>query len=179
MNRIATGVFCLMAALCSGAGAATGADYRWNGSQKMLPCGPHRFELVTTCAFADNADSHCFRQALTFGTADGTSHRTMTIHYPKVKRGDEFVIGAFCVADRSRHYVVLQGSNFGSCSEGCEWYDFFTSDGRYLGSTTHIARSSSFKRRDIFKRHPALTRRLIGRIRKNEVGDGFDVGRGE
>jgi len=59
------------------------------------------------------------------------------IHYTQPWRNGNtpFIADAACIKKNKRHYVRLYSTNFGLCRNGCEWSDFFTAQGKYLGST--------------------------------------------
>ena len=43
--------------------------------------------------------------------------------------------------------MVLNNTNFGLCADVCEWHDFFTNRGQYLGSTPGLKGTTSFSRK--------------------------------
>lgn len=79
----------------------------------------------------------------------------------------------------SQHYIILTGTNFANCREGCEWHDFFMADGRYIGSTPNLAKASTFRRRDIYKSSPKLARKLRTHVQDQELLESFDIHRAE
>lgn len=179
MNRLFTCI-ALAGASCGATTMAAELPTRWFGSQKMLTCGPYRFEAVTTCAGGDDvAEPYCFKQTFTFGNVSARPYRTITLHYHPKAELSELVTGADCINVESKHYIVLSGTNFGNCREGCEWLDFFTGNGKYLGSTPNLAKASTFRRRDIYRSSPKLARKLHKHMQNEKPLERFDIHRAE
>lgn len=157
---------------------ATAANY-WTGSQKMLSCGKDRLEIVTTCSIGDDSDAHCFKKTITFGNANADSIVVRQLSYVGLKNTPEMVVSAMCVSAENHDFIVLANTNFTNCKEGCEWSDYFGSNGRYLGSTVNQSRNTSFKRRGLRNSDLSLIRKISSAVQQKQIEDSFDIKRGD
>lgn len=109
-----------------------------------LACGQTKVVITTTCLGEE--DTYCFHQNVAFVAKSGHI-KNVSYGHPFRDGAPPFVPSASCVKVKQQHYVMLAGVNFGLCTSICEWHDFFTNRGKYLGSTLGWKGATSFTRK--------------------------------
>jgi hypothetical protein len=138
-------------------------------SQAALRCGKHRISLTTSCHEQQEDDTPlCPSQEM---HVEGTGANKVTEYRHQINGGDQdYVTEAACFEKGEAAYLVLSGTNFGNCA-GCEWEDFYTPDGRYLGSTAGIYKDSGFRRKTLSPgARKAIKETVIEKYRTAQTG---------
>ncbi len=109
-----------------------------------LDCDQTKVVITSTCI--NETVTYCFHQNVAFIARNG---HIKNVGYSQPYRLDDppFIASAGCVKVKQQHYVVLNNTNFGLCADVCEWHDFFTNHGQYLGSTPGLKGITSFSRK--------------------------------
>lgn len=109
-----------------------------------LDCNQTKVVITSTCISEE--DPYCFHQNVAFVAKSG--HIKNVGYSQPYRLGDPpFIASAGCVKVKQQHYVVLNNTNFGLCADVCDWQDFFTNRGQYLGSTPGVKGLTSFSRK--------------------------------
>lgn len=109
-----------------------------------LNCGQTKIIITTTCLSEEN--TYCFHQNVAFIAQNG--HIKNVGYSQPYRLGDPpLIASAGCVRVKQQHYVILNNTNFGLCADVCDWQDFFTHRGQYLGSTLGWKGATSFTRK--------------------------------
>lgn len=124
-------------------------------------CNKHKIAITSTCITKDefNSDPYCFMQNIAF--INSTSKQANYISYHYTNDSQKFINNAKCIESKNKFYVELESGNLGNCKI-CEWSDYFSESGRYLGSEQGLAGKTSFSRRLI--RRKELQRIKEGRL---------------
>lgn len=102
--------------------------------------------MVITSTCISKEDSYCFHQNVAFIAKNG--HIKNVGYSQPYRLGDPpFIVSAGCVRVQQQHYVILNNTNLGLCADVCDWQDFFTNRGQYLGSTKGLKGLTSFSRK--------------------------------
>ncbi len=109
-----------------------------------LNCGQAKIVITTTCLGEES--TYCFHQNVAFVAKSGHI-KNVSYGHPFRDGSPPFVPSASCVKIKQQHYVMLAGVNFRLCTSICEWHDFFTHRGQYLGSTLGWKGATSFTRK--------------------------------
>jgi hypothetical protein len=154
----------LLALLLFAAGAAAAAGVAppapakgWT-SEDSMTCGDSRVVVATACIEEDD-EPWCASQQLTV-TGPGGKRET-AYRYSLKDRIQPFITGAACYKKGKEALIILQRTNFGNC-RGCEWSDFYTADGRYLGSNDGMNREESLRHKPLSAELRALVARVAG-----------------
>lgn len=103
----------------------------------VLQCGETEVVVTTACMDTANGGVYCFNQNLAFlnfsKNGEGIYKNISYIH-PSDGAGSPFMADVACIKVGEKYYVRTGSTNFGNCY-GCEWSDFFTNRGKYIGST--------------------------------------------
>ena len=142
-----------MAALCAAPAwpqSQTGASPKphearehWE-SKTAIDCGDTHVELRTFCEDKEEDLPYCPVQQATF-SSPGHS-RTVRNAYQFNEGAQQFIVGIACYKDARGQVVEMSKTNFANCSI-CEWSDFYTADGSYLGSTEGLNENESIRHR--------------------------------
>jgi hypothetical protein len=143
-------------------GALDFLETKFSVTKAVVKCG--RSDILVTTACIPNDETYCFSQDVSF-VSRGTN-QAMTISYPHPfrKGNPTFVMNALCLKAESEFFVMLESTNFDNCL-ACAWWDVFTADGIYLGSTAGMANDGSF----VVKKLPAALLRLLFNASQREV----------
>ena len=106
-----------------------------------LDCDQTKVVITSTCI--NEKVTYCFHQNVAF---IGKNGHIKNVGYSQPYRlGDPpFIASAGCVKVKQQHYVILNNTNLGLCADVCDWQDFFTNRGQYLGSTKGLKGLTSF-----------------------------------
>jgi hypothetical protein len=105
----------------------------------FLGCSGTEIRMTTLCLSGQG----CFSQDISF--VNRRSSRATTISYPhSVKGGNQtFITNVICMKTADSLTIMLESTNFDSC-ETCAWWDVFTSDGDYIGSSPGMLNDGPF-----------------------------------
>jgi hypothetical protein len=96
-------------------------------------CGEDRISIETIQRQVDLYTGEALLQVVGFTSKDGKA-KMYYLQYDNSYPGpDSMIIRAKCITNEAGNFVWLLSENYGSC-DGCEWSDFYTPDGTYLGS---------------------------------------------
>jgi hypothetical protein len=123
-------------------------------TKAVLKCDVIDILVMTTCI--PNEVAYCFRQDVSFVGRGANAATTISYPHPFRKGNEAFVTNALCMAADKGFYVMLESTNFDNCLT-CTWWDVFTHQGQYLGSTQGIIQDGSFAA----KKLPATLARLL------------------
>lgn len=125
-------------------GKMLGAGDIYSNTDK-LDCGENSVIITSTCIANDdsNSDPYCFSQTVSFLK---NSMEAVNYSYTYGSLGATFVYEAACLQNSREFYVELGSSSLGSCKT-CEWYDFFSDSGVYIGSSEWMKSKTSFNRK--------------------------------
>jgi hypothetical protein len=109
-------------------------------------CNQNKIVITSTCVTKDefNSDPYCFMQNVAF--INSTSNQANSISYYYKNDSQKFVNNARCIESKNKFYVELESGNMGNCKI-CEWSDYFSESGRYLGSEQGLSGKTSFSKR--------------------------------
>lgn len=98
-----------------------------------LDCNKHEIVITSTCVANDdfNSDPYCFQQNVAFVNAITRKSRSVSFYYDEDRQ--KYIYGDICIKSENKYYVELQSSNLGNCTK-CEWSDYFSQQGSYIGS---------------------------------------------
>lgn len=102
--------------------------------QSILDCAETKVTISTYCE-RNNLDQLCFLQKLDFQYSTSAKPKTQLLVYDNYRSDESLAVYAACVKFKHTHLVVLSGTNLGNCTDGCEWTDAYTLQGKYLGSS--------------------------------------------
>jgi hypothetical protein len=121
-----------------------------------MDCGGTRLTITTQCIDnnGDNTNPYCHSQTVSF--SHNKNHQTVTHYYShKASLNQPFIYSVACLKKSNTHYFDLTSSNLGNCKT-CEWHDFFSEFGTYIGSSTWVGSTTSFKRKSITPRNEQI-----------------------
>jgi hypothetical protein len=124
-------------------------------TKAVLKCDVIDILVMTSCIPHEVA--YCFRQDVSFVGRGANAATTISYPHPFRKGNEAFVTNVLCLAADRNFYVMLESTNFDNCLT-CTWWDVFTHQGKYLGSTQGIIQDGSFASK---KLPPALARLLF------------------
>jgi hypothetical protein len=103
-----------------------------NASIAAIQCGESDVIVTSSCT-----SDYCFNQNVTF--INRTTRRTRSLNYVHFMQKAAIITisTAACVKAGASNYVLLEQHDGGNCT-GCEWFDVFTPDGRYLGTSAGV-----------------------------------------
>jgi hypothetical protein len=100
--------------------------------KQSLHCADYTVDVQTWCS-GPREEGNCPDQTVHFTGSGGT--RTIRYHHHRERFSDQsFVASINCSKVDGKFYVLLESTNFGNCNN-CEWYEVFSPDGTYIGST--------------------------------------------
>ncbi len=102
-------------------------------TESALHCGELDISIESYCRFNDNQDGACFLQKLKLRHA-GSSKLTEKFYlYENYLKDQSMIVQLSCVKGQGKNLLMAESSNLGNCKD-CEWHDFFSETGAYLGS---------------------------------------------
>ncbi len=114
-----------------------------------LQCGRTDVVITTTCVQREEGLAYCFNQNISFLKKDGDIIRNVNYNAPFESSGGGYqplITKIFCVPMKNKFYLDVGSTIFESCSN-CEWSDYFSENGTYLGSTSGHYPRTNFKYR--------------------------------
>ncbi|MFZ6709542.1 hypothetical protein [Undibacterium sp. TC9W] len=140
MNKYLPG-FCVLLGLSLGcalfppvahaAGPATGGPYV---NEAKLHCEQLDVKVETFCQLDKSAEEQCFlqRAQLRHGITGKLTEKFYL--YENYLKDQSLITGMLCVkGSNKKNKVILRSTNLGNC-KGCEWSDYFSETGEFLGS---------------------------------------------
>lgn len=117
-------------------------------SKDEFLCGKTAIVITSTCISYDveNSDPYCFSQVASFVNVEKRQTKSFFYNYEQDKQ--VFIYGAACLNDKNKQFVELNSSNLSNC-KNCEWSDYFSSDGIYIGSSDSPRTKTSFNKMKI------------------------------
>lgn len=117
-------------------------------NRAQLDCGEAYVEVETHCLPHgwDGSAGHCKSQKLTIKTRSRTIRQTLL--YPDTPGIQSLVVGISCLSDDKTTVIEFSSTDFANCGV-CEWSDFYSTSGIYLGSTREKFGATNFKYREI------------------------------
>jgi len=143
-------------------GATDPAETKFDVTKAIMRCDDTDIIVTTSCI--PNAETYCFSQSVSFIKRGTNQAATISYPHPFRQGNPAFVMNALCLKVKSDFFVMLESTNFDNCL-ACAWWDVFTADGTYLGSTTGMANDGSFA----LKKLPAVLSQLLFNASKTEV----------
>jgi hypothetical protein len=119
----------------------------------ILNCNKNKIIITSTCINRnkENSAPYCFSQSVAFFNKNKSLSRIQNYKYNQ--ESHSFIYQASCIRARNKFYIKLINSNLGNCSN-CEWYDFFSNNGIYIGSSPWLnSVSEDFHRVALTKRN--------------------------
>ncbi|MCZ8254655.1 MAG: hypothetical protein O9327_03085, partial [Polaromonas sp.] len=101
-------------------------------------CGSYTVHISTSCRSVDKAlgQSICYAQHFEFSI--GTKKKDLFLFHSDFRSELMVATEATCIVDGSRHWLVVESTNFGSgqtCLD-CERSDYFGDSAEYIGSSS-------------------------------------------
>lgn len=113
-------------------------------TETSLHCGEASLNVETYCEPDERLDAACFLQRLKFKQSKTGKEATKLYLYENYKQDMSLVTELSCVKGRDKNKIVLSSTNLGNC-ETCEWEDYFSTDGVFLGSNREKFGPSNIK----------------------------------
>jgi hypothetical protein len=113
-----------------------------------LDCNNHEIVITSTCVANDdfNSDPYCFQQNVAFVNIGSRKSRSASFYYEEDRQ--KYIYGVSCIKSENKYYVELQSSNLGNCTK-CEWSDYFSQQGSYIGSDNGKHAKTNFRKKII------------------------------
>lgn len=111
-----------------------------------LPCGDLDVRIETFCELDDAGKNGCFLQKLNIRHKPSGKEKNKLYLYENYQQDRSLIMSMVCVKARGKDRLVLEASNLGSCKV-CEWEDYFSAEGAFLGSSRAIHGATNFKPR--------------------------------
>ena len=131
-------------------------------TKAVIRCGATDILVTTSCV--PGVSPYCFSQEISL--VNRTTRTAATVSYPHpFRNGKEgFVTNLLCLKAGNDFYVMVESSNFSNCLS-CAWWDVFSNQGKYLGSTKGEVNDGAFTA----KKLPVPLTQLLFNATKTEV----------
>jgi hypothetical protein len=132
----------------------------WTSTSRM-ECGPAVVTVTTHCRETEEDLPYCDVQTL--AVKDAASERRTVYRLPFKDGNQPFIAGASCHRRGTEGVIVLERINFGNCRMGCEWSDYYSLSGAYLGTPAQgMNEGESLVHHDLSPAARALVQRVVG-----------------
>lgn len=132
----------------------------------VFVCGKKKIVITSTCVAADfeNTDPVCFSQSVSF--VQIADRQAVSFFYSYEQDEQKFIRSAACLRNKNEFFVVLENANLANCKI-CEWSDYFSVNGFYIGSSDGLKNKTSFKKVKLTKH---LEKIVLEASRIEEIG---------
>ncbi len=113
-------------------------------TEAHLHCDQLDVSVESYCQPDENADGACFLQKVKLHHAGSGKVTEKFYLYENYLKNQSMIVQLACVKGRDKNKVVLESTNLGNCN-GCEWSDYFSDTGSFLGSDRTIFGATNSK----------------------------------
>lgn len=115
-------------------------------TQANLHCEELDVSVETYCKPDERLDAACFLQKVRLRLTSTGKFTEKLYLYEDYLKDRSLITQLACVKGKSKNKVVLNSSNLGNCKV-CEWADYFSETGVFLGSDREKFGATNFKPR--------------------------------
>jgi hypothetical protein len=131
-------------------------------TKAVLRCDVADILVTTSCV--PGVSPYCFNQDVSLVNRSTRAAATVSYPHPFRNGKEGFVTNLLCLKAASDFYVMVESSNFENCLS-CAWWDVFSNQGKYLGSTKGAINDGTFTP----KKLPVPLTQLLFNATKTEV----------
>ncbi|MFZ6709544.1 hypothetical protein [Undibacterium sp. TC9W] len=137
--------FALFPLVANAAGPATGGPYV---NEAKLHCEQLDVKVESYCQLDPRLGGACFLQKVQMRHA-GTGKVTEKFYlYENYLKDQSMITQLSCVKGHEKNRVILESTNLGNCKR-CEWRDFFSDTGDFIGSDRAIFGATNSKPKNL------------------------------
>lgn len=129
-------VICLVMAITPATASDNNKDIESYTNVNTISCGS-TITVATTCFEKMEALPFCHNQTVVLFNPSNEKSFGLSYNYTFNDGNQEFIANITCYTHNKERFIVITNTNFGNCRT-CEWFDFYSSNGNYLGSTDGV-----------------------------------------